>query len=82
MVPEDSRARTPDGEDWFSDGNIDIVAEDTVFRVHRAVLFRGMLSIPQPTGADNSAPCPSSVEVTDSADDMRHLLLAIYNSNP
>ncbi|KAH9932292.1 uncharacterized protein B0H18DRAFT_987449 [Fomitopsis serialis] len=72
-----------DKEAWFPDGNIDIVAEGIAFRVHRTVLsaqsevFRVMLSIPQPaaTGDDGDFPV---VKVTDSADDMRHLLLVLY----
>ncbi|KAH9835447.1 uncharacterized protein C8Q71DRAFT_120368 [Rhodofomes roseus] len=75
-----------DKEAWFHDGNIDIVAGGIAFRVHRSVLsihselFRDMLSIPQPTDKGSSCDIPS-VEVTDSADDMRHLLLALYFNN-
>ncbi|EPT05730.1 hypothetical protein FOMPIDRAFT_1084668, partial [Fomitopsis schrenkii] len=64
------------------DGNIDIVAEATAFRVHRSVLsthselFRNMLSIPQPQPLCFGT-CPI-IEVTNSTDDMRHLLLALY----
>ncbi|EPT05746.1 hypothetical protein FOMPIDRAFT_31857, partial [Fomitopsis schrenkii] len=71
---------------WFSDGNIDIVAEGTSFRVHRGILsvhselFRDMLSMPQPGGPE-SVSCPV-IEVSDSSSDMRHLLLAIYNCHP
>lgn len=72
-----------DKETWFPDGNIDIVAEGTAFRVHRTVLsaqsevFRVMLSIPQPATTADDGDFPV-VEVTDSADDMRHLLLVLY----
>ncbi|KAH9932291.1 uncharacterized protein B0H18DRAFT_845962, partial [Fomitopsis serialis] len=75
-----------DQEAWFSDGNIDIIAQGTAFRVHRGVLtihselFRDMLSIPQPTDAGDAGHIPV-VEVTDSADNMRHLLLALYYNN-
>ena len=77
-----------DQEAWFWDGNIDIVAGSIRFRVHRSVLsahselFHDMLSIPQPEskGAQAQDTCPV-VEVADTADDMRHFLLALYNMN-
>ncbi|KAH9932290.1 uncharacterized protein B0H18DRAFT_52707 [Fomitopsis serialis] len=75
-----------DKEAWFYDGNIDIVAEGIAFRVHRSVLslhsdlFRDMLSIPQAQDAGTSSDVPA-VDVTDSADDMRHLLLTLYHNN-
>lgn len=83
MDPVDDRQ-----EAWFWDGNIDIVAEETTFRVHRSVLsahsefFHDMLSIPQPErdGTSEQDKC-SVVEVADNADDMRHFLLALYNMN-
>lgn len=84
----ESTAWVNDQEAWFWDGNIDIVAGNIRFRVHRSVLsahselFHDMLSIPQPEngGAQEQDRCPI-VEVTDSADDMRHLLLTLYNRN-
>lgn len=83
MDPVDDRQ-----EAWFWDGNIDIVAEKTTFRVHRSVLsarselFHDMLSIPQPErdGPPEQDKC-LVVEVADNADDMRHFLLALYNMN-
>jgi len=75
-----------DEEAWFYDGNIDIIAEGIAFRVHRSVLslhsdlFRDMLSIPQANDARTSGDVPA-VDVADSADDMRHLLLTLYHNN-
>ena len=71
----------------FEDGNIDIIAGDTSFRVHHGVLsvhsevFRDMLSMPQPEGSIASGDRPW-VEVTDSADDLRQLLLVLYHRHP
>lgn len=71
----------------FDDGNIDITAGVTSFRVHRGVLsvhsevFSDMLSMPQPEGSVTSDGCPC-VEVTDSADDLRELLLVLYHRHP
>lgn len=32
---------------WFSDGNVDIVAQDTVFRVHEGILSRHSTVFPE-----------------------------------
>ncbi|KAI0731793.1 hypothetical protein C8Q72DRAFT_775536, partial [Fomitopsis betulina] len=72
---------------WFPDGNIDIVAESTSFRVHRgvlsvhSVLFHDILSMPQPREPGEPASFPV-IEVSESSSDVRDLLLAIYNYHP
>ncbi|KAH9835448.1 uncharacterized protein C8Q71DRAFT_765924 [Rhodofomes roseus] len=83
---ETSQGFTPDKEVYFADGNIDVIAERTAFRVHRGVLsahsevFQDMLSIPQPESTGHGHDVPI-VEVTDAADEMRHLLLVLYYRN-
>ena len=56
---------TQDGNVWFPDGNIDIVAEGISFRVHCGILavhselFRDMLLMPQPRGPSRAAFVPN-----------------------
>ena len=76
-----------DGEVWFDDGNIIIIAQDVGFRVHGGLLsrsseiFRDMFMLPQPgspnlLGSATNA-CPT-VHVTDTSHDIRQLLKVIY----
>jgi len=69
---------------WLDDGSVVIQAELTQFRVHRTVLsrhsqvFRNMFSVPQPVYEDNIEGCPI-VHLSDSAQDVSHLLSALYD---
>lgn len=77
-----SAARKRDGEFWYSDGNIILVARDVEFRVYKGILaehspvFRDMFSLPLPpeeaSGTGNT-PC-DIVHVSDSPEDLRHVL--------
>lgn len=68
---------------WFEDGNLDIVAGDTVFRVHRSVVVQHSSLL---TGAatrtvqDIAEPCgkPSRVHVPDHKIAMEHFLQALF----
>ncbi|KAI0370987.1 hypothetical protein BV20DRAFT_966095 [Pilatotrama ljubarskyi] len=72
-----------DGELWFEDGNLVLVAGDVEFKVYRgpliahSLVFTDMLSLPQPAGADHSErterTCPV-IPLHDSPDDLRHVL--------
>ncbi|EIW56790.1 uncharacterized protein TRAVEDRAFT_170761 [Trametes versicolor FP-101664 SS1] len=79
----------PDDEFWLEDGNLTLIAGDVEFRVYKGPLianspvFRDMLSLPQPIPTqpddrpDLLCPCgyaPALVHVSDSPEDLRHLL--------
>lgn len=76
-------ARKRDGEFWYSDGNIILVARDVEFRVYKGILaehspvFRDMFSLPQPpegaSSVSGNTPC-DMVHVSDSPEDLRHIL--------
>lgn len=69
------------GEPYFGDGNIILEAERTQFRVARGILaaasptLKTMFSLP-PTGNQVDG-CPI-IQLTDSAEDWKHLLKAMY----
>ncbi|KAJ6631583.1 hypothetical protein B0H10DRAFT_1979452 [Mycena sp. CBHHK59/15] len=69
---------------WHKDGSIVLQAQNTQFRVHWGVLslhssfFRDMQDLPQPPDQSNVEGCPI-VELPDSAEDVEHLLKALYN---
>ena len=73
---------------WFDDGNVILVAEESLFRVHRGVLsrhspvFKDMFAVPQPAAdalaSDTVDGCPT-VNVSDSTHDLKQLLLVIYD---
>ena len=77
-----------DGEFWFDDGSIVLVASSIAFKVYKGPLvdhspiFRDMLSLPQPA----APPLPSSnvsppiIRLPDSAVDLRHLLRVLMPS--
>lgn len=78
------------GEPWFSDGNIILQAETTLFKVHRSILatsspvFAGMFSIPQPPidktiTQDDSDACPVFA-VAESAEEWRIVLEVLFLS--
>lgn len=71
-----------DSELWFEDGNLILCAGDVEFKVYRgpliahSLVFRDMLSLPQPPAADRSSSehlCPV-IPLHDSPDDLRHAL--------
>ena len=69
---------TRDEEFWFPDGNVILLARGVEFRVYSGLLashspvFKDMFSLPQPADLP-SAPCPV-VQMTDSPEDLRHIL--------
>lgn len=80
-APALTPARTRDGEFWFEDGSIILVAGDVEFRVFKSILaqyspvFSDMFSLPQPsfTSGSPADPCPV-VHLSDSPEDLRHIL--------
>ncbi|KII91842.1 hypothetical protein PLICRDRAFT_105831 [Plicaturopsis crispa FD-325 SS-3] len=84
------RARTQDvpaevtrSEPWMADGNVILETESTQFRVHQSILssnspiFKDMFVVGEDTG-DAIDDCPV-VHLPDSADDVRHVLTALYD---
>ncbi|KAI0350924.1 hypothetical protein OH77DRAFT_1411978 [Trametes cingulata] len=82
----------PDDDFWLEDGNLTLIAGNVEFKVYKGPLianspvFRDMLSLPQPAGTDGTpgsnpqCTCgfaPALVHVTDSPEDLRHLLRAL-----
>ena len=71
---------------YFDDGNVVLLAEDTIFRVHKSVLtlhsglFQDMLSLPQSegSGSETMDGCPL-VRTQDLALHITWLLEAMYN---
>ncbi|CAL1717101.1 unnamed protein product [Somion occarium] len=68
---------------WFPDGNIDLIAQKTSFRVHSSILsihsnvFRDMLSIPQPNDTEQLDGC-KMVHLSDTSEELTVLLSALY----
>ena len=68
----------------YEDGNIIIVAENTMFQVHRSVLarksalFKDLLSLPQPDTEEKIDNLPV-VRLLDSSIDVALLIDSIYN---
>ncbi|KAJ7160757.1 hypothetical protein C8R46DRAFT_1000638 [Mycena filopes] len=81
---EDSLTRLTRSEVWYDDGSVVLQAETILFRVHWTVLasqssfFRDMRDLPQPADQPCIEGCPV-VELHDSSDDVKHLLVALYN---
>jgi hypothetical protein len=84
---------SPHLELWFEDGNIELIAEDVSFRVHKSVLagssdfFRDMFSLPQPPAEEaaegESRQAPSEVprlQTAETAEDLYYFLDVTYNS--
>ena len=77
----------PDEEFWLEDGNLTLIAGDVEFRVYKGPIvanspvFKAMLTLPQPDGATQpQCTCnyaPALVHVSDSPEDLRHLLRAL-----
>ncbi|KAI0750312.1 hypothetical protein C8Q80DRAFT_1102077 [Daedaleopsis nitida] len=72
-----------DAEVWFDDGNVVVVAEHSAFRCHKSILsshsvvFKDLFAVPQPPSLPSESTCPV-VRVSDSSQDCRELLRAIY----
>jgi len=75
--------RSPDY--WFDDGSIILEAESTQFRVHRTMLarhssvFRDMFEIPQPAHGEPVVEGCLVVHLSDSAEDIKHMLCSLYD---
>ncbi|KAF5374142.1 hypothetical protein D9615_008824 [Tricholomella constricta] len=69
---------------WFNDGNIILEAQGKQFRVHRGVLakhsdvFKDMFDVPTPPNDPTVEGC-QIVHLTDSAQDVEHLLSCLYD---
>lgn len=69
---------------WFDDGSIILVAEQTMFKVHRSTLcihsnvFTDMFGIPQPSDDITLEKCPI-VRMPDPAKDVACLLKTLYD---
>ncbi|KAI0089227.1 hypothetical protein BDY19DRAFT_944764 [Irpex rosettiformis] len=69
---------------YFDDGNVVILAEDTIFRVHKGVLslhsgvFKDLLNLPQPPGGETLDSCPL-VRIQDTAFHIKWLLETMYD---
>ncbi|KAJ7647762.1 hypothetical protein FB45DRAFT_894359 [Roridomyces roridus] len=69
---------------WYKDGSVILQAQNTQFRVHWSVLaknssfFRDLEALPQPADQPSVENCPI-IQVQDSAEDVRHLLEALYD---
>ncbi|OBZ69624.1 Molybdenum cofactor sulfurase [Grifola frondosa] len=74
-----------DMEFWYEDGSIVLIAGNVAFRVYQGLLseqssvFTDLFAIPQPAGAESIDGCPV-VRLSDSPEDLRHLLLAIFKN--
>ena len=71
-----------DADLWFEDGSVIVIAQQTVFRVHRSVLsrhsktFSEVFMLPQsphPGATETIDGCPV-VRLPDSSHDFKHLL--------
>lgn len=77
---------TPAPAWWFDDGNVVLIAEDTLFRVHRGILshhsdvFRDMFLFPQPEEYEQIERCPV-VHLSDTQRDLGILLGALYEGH-
>ncbi|CCM00598.1 uncharacterized protein FIBRA_02634 [Fibroporia radiculosa] len=79
----------PSNDVWYYDGGILLVAENTAFRVHGAVIaeqcevFRDMFSVPQSPTADAAQAETRDgcrvLRLQDSAADLKHFLKSIYD---
>ncbi|KAI0038434.1 hypothetical protein FA95DRAFT_1613397 [Auriscalpium vulgare] len=94
--PPHKRRRAADNEDappkeytrhqdlWLEDGTIVIVAESTLFRVHKSVLrrhsdfFFDMFAMPQPEFTEEMVDGCPVVQFHDTAADVAHILSALY----
>ncbi|KAJ7232031.1 hypothetical protein B0H12DRAFT_1239748 [Mycena haematopus] len=82
----DNNTPTRVEELWFEDGGLVVQAEQSLFRVSRAVLaarssiFKDMLGLTQPPDAETIDGCPV-VRLLDSAEDVTCFFRAIFDSS-
>ncbi|TDL17256.1 hypothetical protein BD410DRAFT_843800 [Rickenella mellea] len=73
------------GEPWFDDGNVVLIAEGTAFCVHKSQLarrsevFEGLFAVPHTDSSLQSYENRGVVVLQDKADDLRSLLVALYD---
>ncbi|TFK79551.1 hypothetical protein K466DRAFT_668082 [Polyporus arcularius HHB13444] len=81
----------PDAHVWYADGDIVIIAQETVFRVHKSVVARHSKALEcmfQPISWGGQADLTNTfdglptVRVTDTAYDFKHFLLVVYDGFP
>ncbi|KDQ59525.1 hypothetical protein JAAARDRAFT_68161 [Jaapia argillacea MUCL 33604] len=69
---------------WYDDGNIIVIAESTQFKVFKgklseaSTIFQDMFLVSTPSTDDVLDGCPV-IHISDSAEDVRHMLRAIHN---
>jgi hypothetical protein len=89
MAPDVPDETVRSADVWYDDGTLVIRAENTLFRVYRGILasqsdiFKDMLSVPQPSGADADAETIEDcavVRVQDTAGDMTRFLRALHET--
>lgn len=75
-----------DANHYFSDGNICLAVENTVFKLHRGILcrhsevFSSMFAFPPPeAGQEAYEGCPV-VRLVDALDDFRPLVQILYDA--
>lgn len=60
---------------WFSDGSVVLLAQDTMFRVHKtflsrhSIIFRDMFALPQPSSPSTSKAVESAVSLELAAEE-------------
>ncbi|OSD03866.1 hypothetical protein PYCCODRAFT_1365143 [Trametes coccinea BRFM310] len=76
-----------DAEFWYDDGTIILIARDVEFRVYKGILaehspvFSDMFSFPQPPPDPNAEPSCPVVHLSDSPEDLRHVLRVYMPKN-
>lgn len=84
VVVNDTNTTPKRSAPWYDDGNIVLEAELTQFRVYRGILcessevFKDLFSVPQPPSAEVLVDGCPVVHLSDSADDLQHVLKALY----
>lgn len=82
----DYSLHTQDPAYYFPDGNICLVADQVIFKVHQGILarhctvFRNMFGVPELTEGDVRHDGVRVVPLTDNKDDLRVFLRLIYDS--
>ncbi|KAI9061913.1 hypothetical protein FKP32DRAFT_1575116 [Trametes sanguinea] len=89
-VVEDDVPKQPlvrDEEFWYDDGTIILIARNVEFRIYKGILaehspvFKDMFSFPQPPSAPNTEPQCPVVHLSDSPEDLRHVLRVYMPKN-
>ncbi|KAJ3768486.1 hypothetical protein FB446DRAFT_650367 [Lentinula raphanica] len=82
--PQGSQNALTRSDIWFKDGNIVLISESFIFKIHSGQLerhseiFAGMFDIPQPPEQDLIDGCPS-IKMLDNPDDLYYFLSALYD---